>query len=101
VFERLGVILLLDPLNAATGLNPHGLLEYCKPYQFERYKKFMDERKILVFIVVGLGGFDTDPNELFVLPLKDMKYPALYPSIYKQYSKNPHHNFFWKNRTLH
>jgi hypothetical protein len=81
-------------------LNPQGMLEYCKQYQLERYKKFMETQKIPVFIVVGLGGDDEDPNDLFVLPLKDMKYPSLYPSIYKAYSKNPLNNFYWKNGKL-
>jgi len=60
----------------------------------------METQKIPVFIVVGLGGDDEDPNDLFVLPLKDMKYPSLYPSIYKAYSKNPLNNFYWKNGKL-
>lgn len=81
-------------------LNPKGMLEYCKQYQFERYKKFMETRKIPTFIVVGLGGVDDDPDDLFILPLKDLKYPALYPSIFKQFSKNPQNNFFWKNGKL-
>jgi len=81
-------------------VNPQGMLEWCKRYQLDRYKKFMETRKIPVFIVVGLGGDDDYPDDLFVLPLKDVKYPALYPSIYKAYSKNPQNNFFWKNGKL-
>jgi len=81
-------------------LNPQGMLEYCKPHQFEHYKKFMETRKIPVFIVVGVGGVDEDPDDLFILPLKEMKYPSLYPSIYKQYSRNPQNDFFWKNGKL-
>jgi len=81
-------------------LNPQEMLEYCKPHQFEHYKKFMETRKIPVFIVVGLGGIDDYPDDLFILPLKEMKYPSLYPSIYKQYSKNPQNDFFWKNGKL-
>jgi hypothetical protein len=81
-------------------LNPEGMLDYCKQYQFDRYRRFMESQKIPTYIVVGLGGSDDDPDDLFVLPLKDLKYPALYPSIFKEYSKNPQNNFFWKNGKL-
>jgi len=81
-------------------LNQKGMLECCKPHQFQRYKEFMQKKKIPVYIVVGLGGDDDDPRDLYVIPLQDMKYPALYPNVYMPFSKNPKNDFFWKNRKL-
>lgn len=81
-------------------LNPYGMLEYCEWDQFEHYKKFMETRQIPVYIVVGLGGGDENPNSLYILPLKDVKDPILYPSSFLPYSKHPKDNFFWKNGKL-
>jgi hypothetical protein len=83
-----------------SSLNPKGMLEYTNPQQFERYKEFMQKRKIPVYVVVGFGGVDDYPDDLFVLPLNEMKYPTLYPSVFKQYSKNPNNMFYWKNGVL-
>ncbi len=83
-----------------SSLNPKGMLDYCKPFQFERYKEFMHTRRIPVFIVVGFGGSDNSPDTLFVLPLNEMRYSTLYPSVFRQYSKNPGNMFFWKNGVL-
>jgi hypothetical protein len=60
----------------------------------------METRKIPVYIVVGLGGDDKNPNSLYILPLKDVKDPTLYPNSFLPYSKHPQHNFFWKNGKL-
>lgn len=81
-------------------LNQDGMLECCKPHQFQRYMEFMQKRKIPVYIVVGLGGIDDDPDDLYVIPLQDMKYPALYKNVFMSFSKNPNNNFFWKNGKL-
>jgi len=81
-------------------LNQDGMLECCKPYQFQRYKEFMQKRNVPVFIVVGLGGSDDKPDDLYVIPLRDMKHPTLYKSAFMPFSKNPRNNFFWENGKL-
>lgn len=81
-------------------LNPKGMLDCCKPHQLQRYREFEKQRNIPVFMVVGFEGIDDDPDDLFVIPLKEMKYPTLYPSVFRNYSKNPKTNFFWKNGRL-
>jgi hypothetical protein len=81
-------------------LNPEGMLDCCKPQQLERYRKFAKERNIPVFLVIGFKGIDDAPDDMFVIPLEELKYPTLYPSVYRNYSKNPKTNFFWKNGKL-
>lgn len=54
-----------------------------------------------VFVVIGLGGDDTEPEEMFVIPLEEAKYPALYPSVFKKFSRLPDRMFFWKNGELY
>ncbi len=83
-----------------SGLNPDGMLECCKPQQLERYREFARQRNMQVFMVIGFSGIDDDPDDIFVIPLAEMKYPTLYPSVFRNYSKNPKTNFFWKNGRL-
>jgi len=83
-----------------SGLNPQGMLEWSNPRQLERYRAFARERGIPVFIVIGFKGFDDDPEDLFVIPLEDAKYPTLYPSVFNKYSRNPKKPFFWQRGML-
>ena len=81
-------------------LSQDGMLQWSNPQQMERYKQFAGKRNIPFFIVVGLGGLDDDPNQMFVIPFKEARYPALYPSVFRQYERNPKSNFFWKDGVL-
>jgi len=76
------------------------MLKWSYPDQLKRYQQFEKDRNIPVFIVIGLGGIDDDPERMFVVPLKEAKYPALYPSVYEKYSKDPQTNFFWRAGVL-
>ncbi len=54
--------------------------------QFKRYKEFQEKVKPeKVFVVVGLGGKPYDPERVFKLPLEEIKYPALFESVFKKY----------------
>ena len=77
-----------------------GMLKWSYPDQLKRYQQFEKERNIPVFIVVGLGGIDDNPERMFVIPLSEAKYPALYPSVYEKHSKDPSKNFFWRDGVL-
>jgi hypothetical protein len=76
-------------------------LHWCDERQFERYKQFAIDRKMPVYIVIGFAGVDDDPQRMFLIPLEEAKYPALFPSIFNKYSRNPKDNFFWKNGELY
>lgn len=77
-----------------------GMLKWSYPDQLKRYRQFEKDRNIPVFVVVGLGGDDDDPENMYVIPLKEAKYPSLYPSVYQKYSKDPKKDFFWKDGVL-
>ncbi|WAM22583.1 MAG: hypothetical protein OI715_00385 (plasmid) [Candidatus Methanoperedens sp.] len=83
-----------------SNLNNEGLLNWSYPEQMIRYKEFSYQRRIPVFIVIGLGGIDVEPKEMFNIPLEEAKYPALYPSVFNRYSRPPYKPFFWKNGEL-
>jgi hypothetical protein len=80
-------------------LNPNGQLEWSYPAQLKRYQEFAMQRKIPVFIVIGLAGEKED--YMFNIPLSDAKYPALYESVFAKYERPLDKPFFWKNGKLY
>lgn len=81
-------------------LGDKGLLKWSYPEQMKRYQDFSYNRQMNVFVVIGLGGLDNDPEEMFNIPLEEAKYPALYPSVFNKFSRPPDKPFFWKNGEL-
>ena len=72
-------------------------LHWCEPWQFDRYKKFQEDiRPQKVFVVMGKGGNPNTPDEMYCMPLDEIKYPALYPSVLEPY-KRPVDKSFWYN----
>jgi len=83
-----------------SGLN-NGMLEWTYPKQLGRYRKFAQERKMPVYIVIGLDGDDDAPDRMFNIPLEEAKYPKLYPSVFNRFERPPEKSFFWKNGKLY
>jgi len=99
-----------------TTLNNKNQLEWSYPAQLKRYQEFAYQRKMPVFIVIGLEfdikneDFDPDDptfepeyvteNAMFNIPLEAAKYPALYESVFVKYERDYNKPFFWKNGKL-
>lgn len=100
-----------------TQLNQKNQLEWSYPAQLKRYQEFSYQRKMPVYIVIGLEievkNQDYDPDDydqpepeyitenfMFNLPLEAAKYSALYESVFAQYERDYDKPFFWKNRKL-
>jgi hypothetical protein len=81
-----------------TKLNNKNQLEWSYPAQLKRYQEFERERKIPVFIVIGLDL--DDGGYMFNIPLSEAKYPALYESVFTKFERDPEKPFFWKNGKL-
>ena len=81
-------------------LNKDKRLPVCRSDQLQRYKDFAKKRRIPYFVVIGLAGDDDDPRSMFSIPLQEIKYPDLYPSIFKNFERNPKSDFFWKDGVL-
>lgn len=77
-----------------------GKLSWSNQSQLKRYREFAKQRKMPVYVVIGMGECDFDPDELFVIPLEEAKYPALYPSVYQKFSRNPNMKLTWRNKEL-
>jgi len=67
----------------------------------KRYQEFSHKQRIPVFIVIGLGGRDNKPEEMFNIPLEKANYSTLYPSVFKKFNRPPDKPFFWKNGKLY
>ena len=61
-----------------------GAIEWCKPYQLRRYKE-IDTRTPL-YIVIGVGHKPSEPDHLYLLPLKHIRYTTLFRSFLKAYT---------------
>jgi hypothetical protein len=60
-----------------------GAIEWCKSYQLRRYQNINEHTPI--YIVIGVGQEPSNPAQLFLIPLKDIKYTRLYPSFLRPY----------------
>lgn len=76
--------------------------------QLNRYRAFSQKRKIPVFMVIGLGlevedfmGNDAGIEKFMAcIPLSDLKYTAIYESVFNRYERPFDKSFFWKNGVL-
>jgi hypothetical protein len=82
-----------------TKLNQKGQLEWTYPAQLKRYQEFALQKKIPVYIVIGLDL--EDGGYMFNIPLSEAKYPALYESVFAKYERALDKAFFWKNGKLY
>ena len=61
----------------------NGKIIWCKPYQFKRYQHLADD--LPVIIAVGFGGRPSNPEKIYLIPLEEIKYNALYPNSLLDY----------------
>ena len=61
-----------------------GAIEWCKPYQFRRYKEI--DTKTPLYIVIGVGHKPSEPNHLYLLPLKHIRDTTLFRDFLKAYA---------------
>lgn len=77
-----------------------GKIEVCSYGQLKRYKE-VDKQDERVVIALGLGGSAREPESVYLIPVKDMKYNALFPNTldpYKFYTqKSVFNSFLWKS----
>ena len=61
----------------------NGAIEWCKNYQLTRYKAI--NKKTPVFIIIGVGNSPSSPEQVFLIPIKCIKYTKLFHSFLKEY----------------
>jgi hypothetical protein len=62
-------------------------VEWCTEKQLSNYQAFTKEKNIKVFIAIGLGGVATAPEELFIIPLSEIKGIFLDKAFLERYKK--------------
>ena len=72
-----------------------GAIEWAKGYQLKNYQEYAQQTKLPVYVVLGVGGTPAKPNELFVLPLAEIKYEKLFKNTLEPYAKEIGSTFFW------
>ena len=66
--------------------------------QLDRYKFFEEERKIPVFMAIGIGGKGSSPEQLYIVPVKDINNYFIPIGKLIKYKKNIDSNFFFVNK---
>ncbi|MCU0467562.1 MAG: hypothetical protein MUF58_03100 [Arcicella sp.] len=62
-------------------------VEWCTGKQLENYQNFATDREMPVFVAIGLGGVATAPEELFIIPLSEIKGVFLDKAFLERYKK--------------
>lgn len=66
--------------------------------QLNRYRRYQYENHIDIYLALGLGGEPDNPEQLFLIPLDQLKSVNYYDL--KRYRKNTKHNFFMNRNSL-
>lgn len=70
-------------------------LDFSTTNQLNRYRDYSKKKNIPVFMALGLGGKGGSPEELYVVPLKDITKPYMHVSELEKYKKDMKTNFFF------
>lgn len=79
-------------------LNNNGI-EFANKEQFERYKKYQNDKDIPVFVAIGIGGEGKHPQKLYIVPLKYIKSNFISFSDFEMYEINKGKDFFFNMKT--
>ncbi len=69
--------------------------DFATEAQLERYRKFEAERGVPVFVAIGMGGDGGNPEQLFIIPLKRLKYNHITIDYLKKFEKQIDKKFFF------
>jgi len=73
-----------------------GKIEWASKSKIDRYTKFENEKRIPVFVAIGIGGEPSNPEKLFVTPLCNISNQSeVYESALIPYSRKPSRRFFF------
>ncbi len=76
-------------------------VEWCSEKQMGNYQAFAQEKNIKVFVVIGVGGEATAPEELYIIPLTELMSNFVDKSFLNKYRKEKHKdsNLFYDYQT--
>lgn len=72
-------------------------IEWAHDYQIKNYREYTEKLNIPVYVVIGVGGEPSMPNEVFIIPLSKLKSNTINQNELKAYKrKTVDENFYWK-----
>jgi hypothetical protein len=75
-------------------INKNGI-EFASTAQLDRYRKYEITKEIPVFVAIGIGGTASNPEHLYIIPLKKVKSTVLQISELNYYKKAKNKKFFY------
>jgi hypothetical protein len=73
-----------------------GRINWANSFQICSYEDFQNQKRIPVFIAIGIGGEPSNPEKLFVTPLCNIgMYTDVYESDLITYKRKPTRKFFY------
>jgi hypothetical protein len=85
--------------------NQEGRLHWATEEQIAIYNKYAADRNVPVFAVIGVGGSPSLPDEVYIVPLKALKYPDASRDYLRSFRQTKGGYFFYdfdrKQLSLH
>lgn len=78
-----------------SNINANAPVKFCEDYQLRNYQNFGHRNKMNVFLILGLGGTPKKPDELYFIPILDMKSNSILYKDLQKYSKKIGTRFFF------
>jgi len=93
----------------AASIDNRGRLNIASQEQLNRHKAFSEQKKMPVFMVIGLGLEEEEHDDrdlpyvekyMSCIPINELRYTAIYDSVFSKYERPYNKPFFWKNGKL-
>lgn len=75
--------------------NENQSIRWASEEQIRHYNAYSDDRNIQVFVVIGLGGDPSDPEEVYIVPLEKLKYPYVKKEYLQRFRRKKTDGFFY------
>lgn len=69
----------------------YDIVQWCKPYQLDRYKQI--DKHTTVYIAIGIGGSPNAPKYVYVIPLSALDYNTFEPYYFEKYRYRTGYSF--------
>ena len=78
-----------------------GKIQWSTKEQISRYRNFAKDKKVPVFVVIGVGGSPTKPENMFCLKIENAEYPELYINYIRKFQRHPERSFYLNGTVIY
>lgn len=71
-----------------------------KGAQLENYQKYQEENNQDVFVALGIGGNPEEPNNFYLIPLRDLSMYSVTPDFIKPYRLDTKQALFFDSKNV-